>query len=467
MALTLNQTRTLARMLSVMKRRHTALGAAMAAVLTLGLTGGVAPPAAGASRHFENGESILVSAEGPAVPSRSTIVVDSIGGRITDVNVVLLGVSSTNLEGIDIALQGPGGGAAPIMSDACGSADVSGIVLRFDEDNPANAIPDHGPCATGAYRTHDYDPGGGDPDPNTGFLSLNDFDGKNPVGRWALHVTQDENAGITNIASGWRLEIEYIPAEVRLPHDSDTGTAAPYPWRKAVARGPSTVREVRVGLMGVQHKYAPDLDVLLVGPRGQKVMLMSDVCGSAFVEADFLFDDDAPGPVPAGDCSGSIAARPTNASIEHGPGDPTADTFPGGPPGPYPTRPLSVFDGTNPNGTWRILVTDDRPATDGGFIEKVRLYLDLRPDTKITQRPKKKTTKRRAHFEYRTILGPNVRRQCKLDQRPWRPCAAGGITYKNLRPGRHVFRVRGLIAKPGAAVVADLTPAKYVWRVKR
>ncbi len=51
--------------------------------------------------------------------------------------------------------------------------------------------------------------------------------------------------------------------------------------------------------------------------------------------------------------------------------------------------------------------------------------------------------------------------QCKLDKRPWRPCGSPK-TYRHLKLGRHVFRVRAT-----SAGVVDATPATRRFRIRR
>src|SRR5204863_4832230 len=99
---------------------------------------------------------------------------------------------------------------------------------------------------------------------------------------------------------------------------------------------------------------------LLVGPGGQKVLLMSDAGGSTGISnVTLTFDDAAASKLPdsAGITSGTY--RPTDFA--------TGDTFPSpAPAGPYGTA-LSVFNGLNPNGTWSLYVLDDE-AGDSGSI---------------------------------------------------------------------------------------------------
>ncbi|HVF50625.1 MAG TPA: proprotein convertase P-domain-containing protein [Pyrinomonadaceae bacterium] len=162
---------------------------------------------------------------------------------------------------------------------------------------------------------------------------------------------------VTNTASFGNTAQINVPAN---QPTTSTGAAGPYPSTINVSGVSGTVSKVTVQLFGMHHTFPDDLDLLLVGPQGQKMMLMSDAGGTGdLVATNLTFDDTAAASLPD---SATILAgtfKPTNFG--------TGDTFPttgipGPPPpvGPYPDpQLLSVFNGTNPNGTWRLYVTDD------------------------------------------------------------------------------------------------------------
>ncbi|MGH9903539.1 MAG: proprotein convertase P-domain-containing protein, partial [Pyrinomonadaceae bacterium] len=117
-----------------------------------------------------------------------------------------------------------------------------------------------------------------------------------------------------------------------------------------------TVNKVTVTLTGIEHTFPSDIDVLLVGPQGQKMILMSDAGGGTDINnVTLTFDDAAAAALPATLVSGTF--RPTNVG--------TGDTFPApAPAAPYGSA-LSVFSGTNPNGTWSLYALDDAGVDDG------------------------------------------------------------------------------------------------------
>src|SRR5262245_13378098 len=57
------------------------------------------------------------------------------------------------------------------------------------------------------------------------------------------------------------------------------GVATPYPSTISVSGLAEPVVSITVTLVGVQHTFPGDIDIVLVGPGGQAVMLMSDAGG--------------------------------------------------------------------------------------------------------------------------------------------------------------------------------------------
>jgi subtilisin-like proprotein convertase family protein len=140
------------------------------------------------------------------------------------------------------------------------------------------------------------------------------------------------------------------------------GLATPYPSEIAVSGLDSSVSDVNVTVRRLAHRYAADIGLLLVSPAGKDVILMSDSGGNFPVNGiNLTFDDGASGPVPPDDPLTSGTFKPSRGS--HASGCFAPASFPAqAPAGPYGST-LSVFDGSNPNGTWKLYVIDD---TSGG-----------------------------------------------------------------------------------------------------
>jgi len=147
-------------------------------------------------------------------------------------------------------------------------------------------------------------------------------------------------------------------AAITIPASSTVGAASPYPSAITVAGLNGNVTKVIVSIPSFSHTYPDDLDVLLVGPGGQKVMLLSDAGGGGDVNnIGLTFDDEAAATVAdAGPLAGGTY-KPTNI------GSPDAMTSPA-PGEPYDAA-LSAFTGTDPNGTWSLYVVDDASQDAG------------------------------------------------------------------------------------------------------
>ncbi len=137
-----------------------------------------------------------------------------------------------------------------------------------------------------------------------------------------------------------------------------SGQAAPYPSTISVpAIGPIT--DVDVTLTGVSHTFPDDVDVLLVGPTGLTTVLMADAGGSGdLVTVNLSFDDAASTSLP--DSTQIVAGtyKPSNLSAFSG--------TPPAPAAPYGAT-LSVFNGSNPAGSWKLFVYDDVGPDNGSI----------------------------------------------------------------------------------------------------
>jgi uncharacterized repeat protein (TIGR01451 family)/uncharacterized delta-60 repeat protein len=141
----------------------------------------------------------------------------------------------------------------------------------------------------------------------------------------------------------------------------DGAPASEYPSTMTVSGLGGVVSNVRVTLAGLSHKYPADIDVLLVGPQGQKVMLMSDAGqGYDLDRVDLVFSEVGATNLPYNSPISTGTYRPTD--YEQG------DTLPpNAPAGPY-VASLAAFNGTNPNGDWKLYIVDDQ-GSDAGSLQ--------------------------------------------------------------------------------------------------
>ncbi|HEX7180496.1 MAG TPA: proprotein convertase P-domain-containing protein [Thermoanaerobaculia bacterium] len=147
------------------------------------------------------------------------------------------------------------------------------------------------------------------------------------------------------------------PGSIAVPGAGTSGIASPYPSTINVSGITGTVSKVTATLNGMNHTFPGDIDILLAGPAGQRIVLMSDVGGSVDLTNVTLTFDDAGPAIPATITSGTF--RPTNSG--------SGDAFPApAPPLPHGTS-LSDFNGTNPNGNWSLFAVDDAGADLGNI----------------------------------------------------------------------------------------------------
>jgi hypothetical protein len=145
------------------------------------------------------------------------------------------------------------------------------------------------------------------------------------------------------------------------------GIGDPYPYEIKVFGLPGSITDLTARTGNMAHTHPTDIDLLLVGPRGQQAMLMSDTCGTSLIlNQRFLFDQDAASGLPQNSC---VTGRyqPTNRA-GMGLSDPMPlAPAPTGGPGAYPAD-LSAFNGTDPNGLWRVFAYDDDVAGSNGGV---------------------------------------------------------------------------------------------------
>jgi len=141
---------------------------------------------------------------------------------------------------------------------------------------------------------------------------------------------------------------------------TDAAPALPYPSVVTVSGLPGVVSNVTVSLVDVSHTFPGDLDVMLAGPTGTRVIVMSDAgAGNAVNGVTLKFDDNAAIMLPQLGQIVSGSYRPT----DYEPGD----TFFAPAPGAPFASTLGAFAGTSPNGVWSLYVSDDR-GVDSGII---------------------------------------------------------------------------------------------------
>lgn len=302
---------------------------------------------------------------GPADIYPNTVYVTGTSGLIQSLRVKLMGLTHTFPDDLDMVLRAPSGRTLALMSDVGGTADVSNLDVTFDTAAAASA-PDNGPLGPGPYKPTDFEPGETLPAPAPAGPYGSSLLGEVPNGDWSFWVADDAALDWGTIG-GWCMSFTlYEPytsycsgasGSLTIPSGAPgttSGFAFPYPWFVQVGQQGTIVRKVQVRVDGLTHTFPDDLDVLLVSPTGQKVLLMSDAGGGSDISQNTItFDDEAEFALPNSTLLNTGTYRPSN----YDGADP--DTFPGtAPPGPYATQ-LSAFNGIDPKGIWNLFVMDD------------------------------------------------------------------------------------------------------------
>jgi subtilisin-like proprotein convertase family protein len=444
------------------KRLLAVLGSAALAGSVIVLTS----PAATAATYTPSNATSVAITDNSSV--QSNITVNGAGGLITDVNVHINDLSHANPDDLDIAVTGPGDKVVMLMSDTCGSTALTNADFVFD-DQAAGSVSDAGPCTGGTFQPTNIGAGDAMPAAITD-TSLSAFNGLNPnaaaagfLNPWRLYLVDDTGTNVGTLNSGWSITIQTGPFSLVFPSNgTDVGPGSPYPMTIPISGRLGKVTDLNVTLPGLTHTFVDDLDLLLVGPNGAKVMLMSDACTNAnVVNRTYVIDDEAAAVIPNTTVCAAGTYKPTNLAQPE-PVDPMQAPAPAGPYG----NSLTAFDGIDPNGNWLLYAMDDLPPGGSGFfIGSPTLNFSLTdvtaPDTLLVGKKPSSSTKTSAKVKFSSSETGSTF-QCKLDGGKYKTCTSP-TKVKNLKIGKHKLFVRAI----DAAGNVDATPLKYKWRVER
>jgi subtilisin-like proprotein convertase family protein len=155
------------------------------------------------------------------------------------------------------------------------------------------------------------------------------------------------------------------PSAITIPAVGTVGNASPYPSTINVSGLAGTITDLNVSLLGVTHTFPRDIDVLLIGPNGNSIELMTDVGGDSSVSGvNLVFDDSAANSLTPDGVLASGTYRPSDPDDPSFTGEP--DVWPLAPAGPY-GKTLSGFNGSSPNGDYNLYVVDDLSGDAGSF----------------------------------------------------------------------------------------------------
>jgi len=240
---------------------------------------------------------------------------------------------------------------------------------------------------------------------------------------------------------------------------NDRATGSPYPSTIFVSGLNGTVAKVSVSLFGVSHTYPADIDIMLVGPQGESVVLLSDAGSTPSTpnpisNVNLKFDDDVGvfvsknGPIVSG------TYQPTNYTDEI---TGSADSWPAPVPANAPTRSRLLTPGPNidPNGIWQLFVVDDAAGDVGSITGGWSVTITMSGSTSGT-------VGSASDIGVTTIASPNPTTYGQLvnytlTATNYGPGRATGIRLTNvLDPGMVFVSAQGSYAVIGSNVVFNL-----------
>lgn len=350
----------------------------------------VAPACSAAAKTFSNTNSIAITG-GPSNglvqggnPFPSAITVSGVSGNVEKVTVQLNGLSSDCSNQLYLLLVGPQGQKMVLMNAVGGNLLscnlANNLDLTLDDDAPT-ALPSSTALTGGTFQPADYSavdplmpspaPGAPYSDPQSAgtatFASV--FNGTDPNGTWNLYVANGHSDS-GHIAGGWRLTITPQQTFANSASISFTNTPSSstslYPSPITVSGLPGNITHMSLTLSDLSDSATLALAVLLHGPEGQSfVPLAFAGNGSNVSNITLTLDDAATATLPIapnGVTSGIFKPRADKFNVDS---TPLAFNAPA-PSAPY-TLPApggsasfaSVFNGTDPNGTWNLYVQSD------------------------------------------------------------------------------------------------------------
>jgi len=146
---------------------------------------------------------------------------------------------------------------------------------------------------------------------------------------------------------------------------------SPYPSTISISDSFGFIVDLDVILNGVSHTFSDDFDIVLQGPNGATVMIMSDSGGNhTMANVNLTFDDASPILLTSAQIVSGVYRPSNNGALE--------DALPSpAPAAPYSSA-LSIFNNISPQGDWKLFVFDDR-NNDGGSISSWSLRFELTP----------------------------------------------------------------------------------------
>jgi hypothetical protein len=170
------------------------------------------------------------------------------------------------------------------------------------------------------------------------------------------------------------IEGEHMPNPIMAANPSsilinDLNVATPYPSPINLNCIPGPIDRIVVTVSNISHTFPGDIDMLLAGPTGRAIVLMSDA-GNNYMDSTntftLTFSDDAATMLPESPSYNQNLSGTYLPTDYVGLGD-GSDYFPALDKVTY-VQDLSAFRGSDPNGSWGLYIVDDH-TLDWGAVE--------------------------------------------------------------------------------------------------
>jgi subtilisin-like proprotein convertase family protein len=277
------------------------------------------------------------------------------------------------------------------------------------------------------------------------------------------------------------------PVTISIPDATSAGAspANPYPSEINVQGLSGIITDVNVTLNGYSHGFPDDVAVQVVSPAGKSVLLMSDVGGplpgcngcNTVNDINLTLDDEAANSLSDSTQLTTGTYKPTKGTTPTElPSGWEDNPVPNSWPTPAPDltvsgSQLSSFDGTAPNGIWKLYVIDDTTFAQGAFAGGWSLELNntttinnsttTPPETSITSADEGSNS---ATFGFSsTEQGSTFKCQLSKDgvvTQAWAACTSPKA-YSNLTSGDYMFEVQATDSDG----MVDQTPASRNWTI--
>lgn len=215
--------------------------------------------------------------------------------------------------------------------------------------------------------------------------------------------------------------------------------ANPYPSSIEVAGMSGLISGLRITLHNFKHDFPDAVDIMLEGPNGVNLVVLSDVGAAVDVSGiNIVIDDSATVYLPDNSQITSGSFKPTNIGND--------DLWPANTPVASTNTSLSAFRGFGPNGTWKLYASNDVAGGIGSIAGGWSITLITGNEAVLGSRISSFTaaydeTQRAMQLQWVFDHEPNERVfhiEHSTDQRKWK--LIGVVNQASSTNGRRTFR---------------------------